>query len=283
MIKQMINQVLYTFATVMVVIGMLLLILNYSEPHDYPTTVEIIKPFLILFTNTLLSPDLLSDFQLIVTAMVNSGTVILSTAILTIFFSFLVGLYTSCFSSDYVGNLANLFNVTVNAVPEFIIAIIASLIYTYSLNSFPSSNDFLRENGLTTILLPTLVLTLYHAAYMSRVTYNSAKAVLKMPYIKYASMQGLTQKTIINQYVYHNALVKPISVFFAHINWIVSGLIVVEVYFQYDGIGRTFYQAAIYGDTNLLFTSACVCIIFVALTRMVAKIYQILQSEKADV
>ena len=63
-----------------------------------------------------------------------------------------------------------------------------------------------------------------------------------------------------------NALIAPFTVIVLQLNWLLSGVVVVEVFFEYDGFGKLLLQAALFGDVYVV--QACTLVaVFVAVCR----------------
>ena len=54
-----------------------------------------------------------------------------------------------------------------------------------------------------------------------------------------------------------------------HVNWLIGGLVVVEVIFGYPGLGQYIYDAAIFGDPNAIEAAAMILVIVAVGTRLV--------------
>src|SRR3546814_1460815 len=50
------------------------------------------------------------------------------------------------------------------------------------------------------------------------------------------------------QHVLRNALIAPLTVILLQVNWILTGVVVVEAIFAYPGIGSLLLKAALFGD-----------------------------------
>jgi ABC-type microcin C transport system permease subunit YejB len=50
------------------------------------------------------------------------------------------------------------------------------------------------------------------------------------------SSKGLPYQRVIMKHVLRNALIAPFTVIVLQLNWILSGVVVVEVFFQYEGL-----------------------------------------------
>ena len=49
-----------------------------------------------------------------------------------------------------------------------------------------------------------------------------------------------------------NALIAPFTAIMLHVNWLIGGVVVVEVLFNYPGLGRLLLDAALRNDIVLL-------------------------------
>lgn len=274
MARYILQQFTYMLLTITVVIVGLVVLLNNSAIHQYPTTLELFTPYLQFVVNGHISSDLAGIINNIGAALGASGIILGLSICLVITASFSLGLYSGWIAPRYIRNSIRGFNTAISSIPEFIIAIVVSLLYTYFSALCPQTEKLIRTNGINAVLLPVIVLTLYHTAYMTRVVDNATQITSNMSYIRYASLQGMPKRAIFYNFVYRNALKKPLSIFFSHINWIISGLIIIEIYFQYDGVGNLVYQSALYGNTQSMFASVTVVIIIVSFMRFVSDVFR---------
>ena len=107
------------------------------------------------------------------------------------------------------------------------------------------------------------VLVLYDFGYVTRMTRASMAEVMTSQYIRTAVLKGLPRKTVIVGHALRNALIAPFTVIVLQLNWLLSGVIVVEVFFAYRGFGKLLYDAATFGDIYLI--EACTLVaVFVA-------------------
>jgi len=66
-----------------------------------------------------------------------------------------------------------------------------------------------------------------------------------------------------------NALMAPITIIMLHVNWLIGGLVVVEVIFGYPGLGKYIFDAAIFGDFNAVEAAAMVTVTIAIATRLI--------------
>jgi peptide/nickel transport system permease protein len=57
---------------------------------------------------------------------------------------------------------------------------------------------------------------------------------------------------VIRRYVLRNALIVPVTVILLQVNWLLTGVVVVESIFAYPGVGSLLLQAALFGDIYLV-------------------------------
>ena len=124
--------------------------------------------------------------------------------------------------------------------------------------------------SLKEMVLPVSVLALASSGYIARMTRASMAEVMAQPYIRTARLKGASPVQIILRHALRNALITPVTVIMLQIPWILSGVIVVEVFFAYRGFGTLLYQASLNADVYLVEACAMVSVLVVVLTQMAA-------------
>ncbi|GAB4275460.1 MAG: hypothetical protein Kow0092_31050 [Deferrisomatales bacterium] len=67
-----------------------------------------------------------------------------------------------------------------------------------------------------------------------------------------------------------NALIAPITVIMLHVNWLLGGIVVVEVVFGYPGLGQFLLDSALYKDVPALEAGAMIMVLVAVGTQLVA-------------
>src|SRR3546814_5880426 len=111
--------------------------------------------------------------------------------------------------------------------------------------------------------MPVLTLVIYDWGYIARMTRASMAEVMTTHYIRTAVLKGLPYGQVIRQHALRNALIAPFTVIMLQINWLLSGVIVVEWAFGYKGFGALLYEASLNQDIYLIEACAMVAV-FVA-------------------
>lgn len=154
-------------------------------------------------------------------------------------------------------------SVILTSIPEFASATFLTTIFVFGLQWLPGTSSMIDGFDLKQLILPVLVLLIYDFGYVTRMTRASMAEVMTSQYIRTAVLKGLPYKRIILRHALRNALIAPFTVIILQLNWLLSGVIVVEVFFAYKGFGSLLLDAALFGDIFVI--EACTLIaVFVA-------------------
>ncbi len=158
------------------------------------------------------------------------------------------------------------------ATPEFVTGIFLILIFGIWLEWVPAVAIFATPNAIfedpTLLILPVLTLTAVELGYVARMTRASMVEVMDSAYIRTATIKGMPRRRIIVRHALRNALLAPVTIIMLHVNWLVGGIVVVEVIFGYPGLGKYIYDAAIFGDFNAVEAAAMITVIIAVGTRL---------------
>lgn len=118
------------------------------------------------------------------------------------------------------------------------------------------------------LILPILTLALDEIGYLARFTRVSMAEVMRSDYIRTAVLKGIPRTKVIWRHALRNALIAPFTAIMLHVNWLIGGVVVVEVLFNYPGLGRLLLDAAMRNDVTLL-EGATLVLTFVAVASQV--------------
>ncbi|MDP7674304.1 MAG: ABC transporter permease [Dehalococcoidia bacterium] len=113
--------------------------------------------------------------------------------------------------------------------------------------SIPDPDAGFFENGKK-LILPILTLSLDEIGYLARLTRVSMAEVLESDYVRTAALKGIPRRKIIWRHALRNALIAPFTAIMLHVNWLIGGVVVVEVLFNYPGLGRLILDGAMRND-----------------------------------
>jgi len=159
------------------------------------------------------------------------------------------------------------------ATPEFVSGIFLILILGIWLKVLPATSVFLSDDAIfkdpKLLALPVLTLTAVELGYVIRMTRASMVEVMGSAYIRTAILKGLPYWRVVLRHAVRNALMAPITVIMLHVNWLVGGVVVVEVIFGFPGLGKYIYDAAIFGDYNSVEAAAMLTVAIAVATRLI--------------
>ena len=136
-------------------------------------------------------------------------------------------------------------SVTTTSIPEFASAVFLSAIFVFWLKLLPGTSGMSSGFEFKQLILPVMVLVLYDFGYVTRMTRASMAEVMTQPYIRTAVLKGLPYRQVILRHALRNALIAPFTVIMLQINWLLSGVIVVEFFFAYKGFGALLLEASL--------------------------------------
>ena len=134
------------------------------------------------------------------------------------------------------------------SIPNFILAIMLILVFSFTLHWLPSSG----AASLAHFIMPTMALASYFAAALARYTRNAMLDVLSQDYIRTARAKGLSESSVILKHGLRNALIPVVTVIGLQITTLVSGAVVVETVFAWNGIGDLLVGATLRRDYPVL-------------------------------
>jgi peptide/nickel transport system permease protein len=94
--------------------------------------------------------------------------------------------------------------------------------------------------------------------------------VMASPYVRTARLKGASTLRIVFAHALRNALGAPVTVIMLQIPWLLSGVIVVEVFFAYPGFGTLLYQASVNSDIYLIEACAMIGVVAVVVSQLIS-------------
>ncbi|MEM7445149.1 MAG: ABC transporter permease [Pseudomonadota bacterium] len=162
--------------------------------------------------------------------------------------------------------------VITTSIPEFASAVLLSFVFVFWLGLLPGTSGFANGFSIREMILPVAVLVLYGFGYVARMTRASMAEVMQSPYIRTAVLKGMPHGRVIMRHALRNALIAPFTVIILQINWLLSGVIVVEFFFGYKGFGALLLSAALNHDIDMIQSCAMVAVIVAVATQTIADI-----------
>ena len=140
---------------------------------------------------------------------------------------------------DIVISTITIFSMT---IPEFISATLLILIVAIWLGWLPGiviiPSDATFYELLSNIILPVVAISMIMTAHMARMVRSSVIQVMASDYVQMAILKGVPYWKMVFRHVLPNALLPAINVVALTIAWLLGGVVVTEVVFNYPGLGR---------------------------------------------
>jgi peptide/nickel transport system permease protein len=204
-------------------------------------------------------------------SLVLAGIAFIIVMPLALFLGMIAGLKEGTLRDRVLSVGGMMFSVT----PEFATGIFLILIVAVWLGLVPGATVFGEKapwERPDMLILPVLTLTLIELGYVLRITRASMVEVMRSPYIRTAFLKGLPYWRIVLKHAVRNALIAPITVIMLHVNWLMGGIVIVEVVFGYPGLGKYLLDSALYKDINALEAGAMVLVTVAVGTQLIADI-----------
>ncbi len=175
-----------------------------------------------------------------------------------------------------------------SAIPYYLIALILVYLLAFLTPVFPLGGSFtvgsVRAFNLATLkdlvvhaALPVFSIALAVVGFWALSMRGSMTMVLGEDYLTYAQAKGLRPARIFQRYAMRNALLPQVTALAIDLGRMVSGAVLVEIIFNYPGVGMVLYNALKTADYFVIQGVVMFVIVAVALaTLIVDLIYPIL-------
>ena len=204
--------------------------------------------------------------------------VTISLALLSVGIALIISVPVSLFSSyqgTFAYKAASAFSIIILSLPSFLTAFILILVFSMLLGLFPPAGyippDLSLKGWISSIMLPSLTLSLLHSALIVRVFRKALKENLDKPYSLALAAAGASRRDVMLRSAFKPALPVLYTLVASSLASALAGSAVTESVFALPGIGSLLVTAALSRDSLLAGT----LVMLIALS--VAAIYAILE------
>ncbi len=184
--------------------------------------------------------------------------------------SLLLGVLAGMREGSLLDRVISFLSVFTTSIPEFASAAFLVALFVFQLGWLPGTSSMTAGFDARELVLPVLVLVLYDFGYVARMTRASMVEVMGSAYVRTAILKGLPRWRVVLVHALRNALIAPFTVIVLQLNWLLSGVIVVEVFFAYKGFGALLYEAATFGDIFLIEACTMVAVSVAVLSQFIS-------------
>ena len=207
--------------------------------------------------------------HLLATRLINTGILAFWVFALMVPLALVTGVLAGIREGSVQDRTISIMSVLFTSIPEIATAIFLTVIFALGLGWLPAKS---KGDGLEYLVLPVLTLVLYDFGYVARMTRASVAEVVTSQYVRTAILKGLPYRRVIMKHVLRNALIAPFTVIVLQLNWILSGVVVVEVFFQYDGFGKLLLDAALFGDLYVVQAATLAAVLVAVLSQIISDV-----------
>jgi peptide/nickel transport system permease protein len=198
--------------------------------------------------------------------------------ILALLIAIPLGIYQAVKRNSVADYTLSAINLTLYSMPSFFLGIILIQFFALDWHIFPPevSSSITTTWGAIThpaqLALPILTLTFITVASFSRYMRSSALDNLGQDYIRLARAKGLSERMVLSRHLLRNACLPMITLTGLSIPALVAGNLLIEVLFNYPGVGLLFYNALGNADYNILLGYTILVGVFTVVGNLIADI-----------
>ena len=169
-----------------------------------------------------------------------------------IFFAILIGMSTGIIAAlkqgSWMDTLSMMMAYVGVSLPLFWLGLLLILVFSFRLGWFPPAG----QEGLRSLVLPSITLGLVSAGVISRLTRSSLVEVLVEDYVRTARSKGLPARIVTLRHALRNAFLPVLTILGLQFGAMLAGTVVTETVFSRPGLGRLVVNAILWKDYPLV-------------------------------
>lgn len=170
-----------------------------------------------------------------------------------------IGLWSAKYSGRPAERASAVMFFLLYSLPSFWVALLLMQLLAVKLGVLPlfgmSSDDWYEMSAwgrvvdrLKHMVLPVLTLTYAQLAIFARFSKSALTEVIRQDFITAARARGAGEGTVMWRHAFRNALIPLITLLGLTIPYLISGSVIVETVFQWDGVGLLYFDAILTRD-----------------------------------
>ena len=171
-------------------------------------------------------------------------------------------------------------SLTLGSLPEYFVAAVLIAIFFDKLSWFPPVSSIGDGESLfahpKALVLPIATLLIVSLAFGSRQLRGSVANILDSDYVTFAQLNGYSRRTIVRKYILPNAIGPTIQIVAQQLQYLISGLVIVETVYNYPGIGNVLMRSLNAQDISETLAIAVILATLAVLVNLLADILAIL-------
>jgi peptide/nickel transport system permease protein len=217
--------------------------------------------------------------------LVNSAVLVALAAVLSIPLSIAIGAWSAFKREKVFDQASSNLLLALAALPEFVVGLVLVILFATTVSNVlpaisnipPGSQPWDHPSVL---VLPCLTLVIAVAPYVARIMRASMIEVLESDYVEMARLKGLPERTVLIRHALPNALGPVFQVIALNLAYLAGGIIVIEVVFNYSGIGGATAEAVVNHDLPVVQALAILIAAVYVVLNLLADVATILVTPK---
>lgn len=185
-----------------------------------------------------------------------SMTVAIIAMLIAVPLAFLIGTWLGRRSGTKADVGTSLALLLLNSLPEFVIALLMSLVFAVWLGILPvASTGVIFASGwgqIEAYILPILTLVLVATPYMARMVRVQVRDSLSQGWVRSAVLRGVSTRRLTWRHIVPNASIPVVNVIALNMAELLGGLVVVEVVFAFPGLGQLLVDSVLGSDIPMV-------------------------------
>jgi peptide/nickel transport system permease protein len=186
--------------------------------------------------------------------------------------SIIFGVLAGMRESSRLDRSISLASIVTTSVPEFASGVFLQSIFVIWLGLLPGTSPLDPSGGwsiASQLVLPVAVMVLYDLGYVVRMVRASMVETMTRPFIRTAVLKGLSFRKVILKHAIRNAMIGPFTVILLQVNYLLTGVVVVEAVFGFPGFGRMMLDAALNKDIAVIEAGSMFAVFVTVTTQIV--------------
>ena len=160
-------------------------------------------------------------------------------ALLVVFLGLTLGVLSAVHQDRWLDRTIQSGVMFVTSMPDFWLGILLILLFSVKFHLLPA----MGSGNSRQLILPVACLGLKFGGYLERMVRGSVTDVLHDPFVTTLRGKGLREFSILFRHVLRNALIPVVTMFGVLFGQLISGVVVIEVVFARQGLGRLIVDA----------------------------------------
>lgn len=156
------------------------------------------------------------------------------------------------------------------SAPPFWLGLMLLYYLSYKLSLFPLSGT--GHPLVWYLVLPSFTLGVGGAAFYARMVRTTMLDVLHSPFIEFARLKGMPERTIILRHALRHVLTPVITMLGMDLGYFLGGVLIIESVFGLPGVGQLAYNAISTLDIPMITGTVLVAAVFVVLMNFVVDV-----------